>query len=94
MKAGGVTAAMSVLGATSPRLEELLGGGLTRTQIELVHPALVLDAGAAFIDVLDRARLGQLEPYVLVLEGSLFDEAAAGGRPGRSRCRSPTGVGA
>ncbi len=69
---------MSVLGATSPRLEELLGGGLTRTQIELVHSALALDSGKAFVDVLDRARLGLLRPYVLVLEGSIFDEAAAG----------------
>ena len=69
---------MAVLGATSPRIEELLGGGLTRTQIALVHPALALDAGKAFVDVLERARSGQLEPYVLVLEGSLFDEAAAG----------------
>ena len=69
---------MSVLGATSPRLEELLGGGLTRVQIELVHPALALDAGDAFVEVLDRARLGHLEPFVLVLEGSLFDETAAG----------------
>ena len=69
---------MSVLGATSPRLEELLAGGLTRTQIELVHPALALDAGQGFVDILERARLGQLGPYVLVLEGAIFDESLAG----------------
>ena len=69
---------MSVLGATSPRLEELLAGGLTRTQIELVHPALALDAGDAFVGVLEQARRGELEPYVLVLEGAVFDEARAG----------------
>src|SRR5258707_13914233 len=34
---------MSVLGATSPRLEELLGGGLTHVpRIEFIHPALSL----------------------------------------------------
>ena len=69
---------MSVLGATSPRLEELLGGGLTRTTIELVHPVLALDSGAGFLSVLERARRGEVQPYVLVVEGAVFDESGAG----------------
>jgi hydrogenase small subunit len=69
---------MSVLGATGPRLEELLGGGMTRTQIELVHPALALDAGSAFVAHLRRACAGELDPFLLVVEGSLFDEDRAG----------------
>ena len=69
---------MSVLGATGPRLEELLGGGMTRTRIELVHPALALEAGWAFVANLQRARDGELDPFVLVVEGSLFDERCAG----------------
>ena len=69
---------MSVLGATSPRLEELLAGGMTRTQIELVHPALALNSGTEFLSPLYMARDGELGPYVLVVEGSLFDEGLAG----------------
>ena len=69
---------MAVLGATNPRLEELLGGGMTRTQIELVHPALALEAGSGFTAALHRARLGELDPFILVVEGSMFDEGLAG----------------
>lgn len=69
---------MSVLGATGPRLEELLAGGMTRRQIELIHPALALDSGASFVETLERAARGELDPLVLVVEGSLFDEELAG----------------
>jgi hydrogenase small subunit len=69
---------MAVLGATTPRLEELLGGGLTRTPIRLVHPALALDAGDAYLAAIERAEAGELNPFVLVLEGSIFDQRLAG----------------
>lgn len=69
---------MSVLGATGPRLEELLAGGMTTRQIELIHPALALDSGASFVETVDRAAQGEFDPLVLVVEGSLFDEDLAG----------------
>lgn len=70
---------MSVLGATSPRLEELLGGGLTHIpRIEFIHQALSLEAGDRYLGTLRRARLGELDPFILVVEGSLFDERLAG----------------
>lgn len=70
---------MAVLGATAPRLEELLTGHLTHVpRIELVHPALALDAGADYVAMLERAVAGDLEPFLLVVEGSLFDESLAG----------------
>ena len=70
---------MSVLGATSPRLEEFLAGGLTHIpRIEFIHPALALEAGDRYLEALNRARLGQLDPFILVLEGSVFDERLAG----------------
>ncbi|MDX1657191.1 MAG: hypothetical protein R3343_00075 [Nitriliruptorales bacterium] len=69
---------MSVLGATSPRLEELVSGRLTRSEISVVHPHLVVEAGDAYVAALDAARHGQSDPYVLVVEGSMFDEALAG----------------
>jgi hydrogenase small subunit len=70
---------MSVLGATSPRLEELLAGALSQTQqIELVHPVLALEAGEAYLARLQAAAAGELDPFIFVLEGSLFDESRAG----------------
>src|SRR6266568_1884687 len=70
---------MSVLGATSPRLEELLAGGLTHIpRVEFIHLALSLESGDQYIEALKRARLGELDPFILVLEGSLFDERLAG----------------
>src|SRR5437879_2131080 len=70
---------MSVLGATSPRLEELLAGGLTHIpRVEFIHLALSLESGDQYIEGLKRARLGELDPFILVLEGSLFDERLAG----------------
>lgn len=69
---------MSVLGATSPRLEELLAGALSRSRIELVHPYLTLDAGSAYTDRLEAARAGALDPFVLIVEGAMFDQSLAG----------------
>ena len=70
---------MAVLGATAPRLEELLSGHLTHVpRIELVHPTLALDAGDDYLANLHQAAAGGLEPFLLVVEGSLFDETLAG----------------
>lgn len=70
---------MAVLGATSPRLEELLWGSLSQTQqIEIVHPVLTLEAGDAYLSRLQKAAAGELDPFIFVLEGTLFDEERAG----------------
>ena len=69
---------MSVLGATSPRLEELIEGTLTRGHIDLIHPALALESGRAYIASLEQVERGERSPFILVLEGSLFDEELAG----------------
>lgn len=69
---------MSVLGATSPRLEELLAGTAHRAGIDLVHPYVTLDAGLAYTAELERARQDTLGPFVLVVEGVVFDESLAG----------------
>lgn len=70
---------MSVLGATSPRLEELLAGGLTHIPlVEFIHPGMALDAGDRYVLSLSRALQGSLDPFILVLEGALFDERLAG----------------
>lgn len=69
---------MSVLGATSPRLEELLGGAVGGVAMRIVHPHLVLEAGHEYVARLDEARRGESGPYLLVVEGSMFDETLAG----------------
>jgi hydrogenase small subunit len=69
---------MSVLGATSPRIEELLAGTLTRSPLEIVHPHLALDAGDAYVAGLEAVRQGEASPFVLVVEGSMFDQSLAG----------------
>lgn len=70
---------MAVLGATTPGLEDILGGTLPDLPpIRLVHPALALDSGAAYLAPLEQAAQGQLGPFVLVLEGSVLDESLAG----------------
>lgn len=69
---------MSMLGATSPRLEELLAGALSRSDIRIVHPHLVLEAGRHYVERLERARRGELDPYLLVVEGSMLDQSRAG----------------
>ncbi len=70
---------MSVLGAVSPTLEELLAGDLTSVpRIELIHPVLSLDSGRAYTDRLEDAAEGALDPFLLVVEGSVLDERLAG----------------
>lgn len=69
---------MSVLGATSPRLEELLAGAHSPSRLELVHPHFALDAGDAYVQLLEGACRGDLGAFLLVVEGSMFDGALAG----------------
>ena len=70
---------MSVLGAVSPTLEELLAGDLTDIpRIELIHPVLSLESGSGYVERLEQAAEGRLDPFLLVVEGSLFDERLAG----------------
>ena len=70
---------MSVLGAVSPAVEDLLSGELTDIpSIELIHPVLSLESGALYLSSLEAAARGDDEGFVLVVEGSLFDQRRAG----------------
>lgn len=69
---------MAMLGATEPGLEELLEGAAPGVPpIRLVHPALSLEAGDRYREFLERAARGEDGRFVLVLEGSVMDEALA-----------------
>lgn len=70
---------MAALGATAPKIEDLLLGripGLHR--IELFHTIIAFEAGADYLTYLEQAAAGKLSPFVLVVEGSIFDPARAG----------------
>jgi hydrogenase small subunit len=68
---------MSVLGATSPTIEELIAGSLTRRPVELHHPLLAEAAGQRFMAPLAEAARGEVHPFILVVEGAMFDESLA-----------------
>ena len=70
---------MAMLGASEPGLEDLLTGRVPDApKVSLVHPALALESGEEYLAQLRRAAAGELAPFVLVLEGSVFDESLAG----------------
>jgi hydrogenase small subunit len=70
---------MAALGAAEPGLEDLLLGRVPDLpRVTLVHAALALESGDEYRALLERAASDQLGPYVLVLEGSVCDEALAG----------------
>lgn len=67
---------MAMLGATEPGLEDLLRGSIPDApRVTLVHPALALESGDAYVAQLQQASDGDLSPFVLVLEGSVLDES-------------------
>lgn len=64
---------------TAGGLESLIAGrvpGLPR--IEVIHPALALDSGDQFVEHMRRASRGELDPFALIVEASIPDEALAG----------------
>lgn len=70
---------VAMTGASSPSLEDLLRGvlpGLPR--IALYNPMLAYETGAEFMEAFWRAARGGLDPFVLVLEGSVPNERLSG----------------
>lgn len=70
---------IAVLGATAPKVEDLLTGSLPGLPVlSLHHTALQLEAGEAYVAPMRRAVEGTLSaPYVVVYEGSIADERLA-----------------
>jgi hydrogenase small subunit len=70
---------MAMLGAAEPGLEDLLLGREPDVpRVRLIHPALALESGDEYRAYLEQAAAGELAPFSLVLEGSVFDESLAG----------------
>jgi hydrogenase small subunit len=75
---------VSVLGATAPRVEDLLNGTLPGLpKVVLSHPVLSVEAGEEFIELFHKAWEGKLDaPYVVIAEGSIADESLAAAQGG------------
>jgi hydrogenase small subunit len=66
---------VSITAATQPSIEDLLLGALPGLpRVRLHNPVLAYENGADFLKVFDRAAEGQLQPFILVVEGSIPNE--------------------
>jgi hydrogenase small subunit len=69
----GDTIAMTA--ATQPSLEDLLSGAIPWTpRVKLYNPFLASEVGDEFVDYFRRGARGELDPFILVVEGSIPDE--------------------
>lgn len=69
----GDTVAMTA--ATNPSIEDLVLGGLPGIpRVHLHNPVLAYEVGDDFIRILERAAAGDLDPFILMVEGSIPDE--------------------
>lgn len=70
---------VAMTGATNPSLEDLLRGGLPgMPRIALYNAMLAYESGDDFMAAFWRAARGALDPFVLVLEGSVPNECISG----------------
>jgi hydrogenase small subunit len=70
---------ISVTAATQPSIEELVLGALPGLpRVELHNPVLAYQNGDDFMAFLRAAAEGSLDPFVLVVEGSIPDETSSG----------------
>lgn len=67
---------MAILGASSPAIEHLLSGkDSSLPAIHLFHPLFAFEAGAAYLSLLRKAAEGDDMPFILVVEGTLFNNS-------------------
>lgn len=67
---------VAITAARQPSLEEILLGAIPGTpKVNLHHPLLAYETGEEFMRSFERAAEGDLEPFMLVVEGSIPDEA-------------------
>jgi hydrogenase small subunit len=66
---------IAMTGATNPSIEDLVGGVLPGVPRVILHnPVLAYENGDEFMRILYRAAEGDLDPFVLVFEGSVPNE--------------------
>src|ERR1700731_1803155 len=66
---------VSVTAATQPSVEDVLLGAIPGLpKVHLHNPVLAYENGGDFLDFYYKAEAGRLDPYVLVVEGSIPNE--------------------
>jgi hydrogenase small subunit len=66
---------IAMTAATQPSIEDILLGAIPGLpQVTLHHPLFSYQNGDEFMQVFHRAAAGRLEPFLLVIEGSIPDE--------------------
>ena len=66
---------ISVTAAEQPSIEDVLLGAIPGLpKVHLHNPVLAAEVGAEFMEHFFKAELGQLDPFVLVVEGSIPTE--------------------
>ena len=67
---------VSITAATQPSIEDVVMGSIPGLpKVHLHNPVLAYEVGDEFMNFLYRAEKGQLDPFVLVLEGSVPNES-------------------
>jgi hydrogenase small subunit len=70
---------VAMTSATSPSLEDIITGAIPGMPKVVVHtPVLSLENGAEFMQAWFDAEAGKLDPFVLILEGSIPNEQLSG----------------
>ncbi|MCU1268113.1 MAG: hydrogenase expression protein HypE [Acidobacteria bacterium] len=66
---------IAITAATQPSLEDILMGGIPGIpKVNFHNPFLAYENGAEFVAFFERAAEGQIEPFILVIEGSIPNE--------------------
>lgn len=66
---------VALTGATQPAVEDLIGGRLPNLpRIEFHHPVLAFENGEEFLEKFYKAAHGEIENFILVVEGSIPDD--------------------
>jgi hydrogenase small subunit len=67
---------ISMTGATQPSLEDLLAGAIPWTpKVKLYNAFLATEVGDEFVEYFRRGARGELDPFILVVEGSIPNES-------------------
>jgi hydrogenase small subunit len=70
---------VALTGATSPSLEDLWRGVLPgMPRLAIANPMLAYESGEEFLRPFRDAAAGRLDPFILVLEGAVANEALSG----------------
>ena len=66
---------IAMTAATQPSIEDIVLGGIPGTpKVRLHHPLLAVEVGDDFLNNFYLAEAGKLEPFILVIEGSIPNE--------------------